>query len=815
MNSRSSVNETNLVNFSADLSTLNQLETKDGLLSFPFDHIYACHSESSDRRSTLTLDKEVEITTHCVVAEEKELVVSRSPDVTRLTEQLSASEGQNKRLKDLLVYHLDLIQQQNELITKRDKLYQALKQENDTLKSKLSRMDRRLTVNQRHFANPPPLVHVPSSSVTSVTSTIVKSEPSPPSQIMLNSFTELLLTDSRTNSFIFESDINKAKPFAQEPFEIARTSEADVISYLPDNLGVPTLLDTNLSCENFTMIESKRSFVKKEIKTENRPEPLYTVTSNSGNPVIQRIQRNRRRTTSGISSLNRMKSPGAKVEPVESAKVLEEEKPFERNFSVNKKSKMINTYGKSKSNFKRANQFGSLSDRLQLIDTTPTGEDPYQLGEADMREQSPIPKLMLQKTNHGRIKICTETVAGGPAPSRRIYEPPPDAAKLTNKLKLDNRYNLTNTNYMHPSELKAETSPKTLIVVEPDLDIVKTEPEIDWRMYNPNKPGNETSLCDFSYGENPNNLASNILPSLDAVEFQDLFSSDPSLNLDSLNPIDFSPTTSTTDKSSPDKSKRRAGRTTSLVGPNTSVEEVTAASKRGGDSKRGRKRALSTGLLKTKRENPPKGPAILPPTSTASKPKLVKGKSVCRGKKSPLPGMVTKKPYHTLVGDPDISWYLGLDPEVKPEDVDPPADSKVSTVEVPRWREKPYTSTYTLEGTENLDDKVFEKRHQKLEAEERRQLRWHMRRIREQRHVERLRQRQRDPWGSASPAQPPATFTIWPHTQRDARFIEITDTLPVMAFGEILPAIPPADFVLPWVRSSKALKRSKRSKTLH
>lgn len=41
----------------------------------------------------------------------------------------------------------------------------------------------------------------------------------------------------------------------------------------------------------------------------------------SGNQVIQRIQRNRRRTTSGISSLNRMsKSPGAKVEPLESGK---------------------------------------------------------------------------------------------------------------------------------------------------------------------------------------------------------------------------------------------------------------------------------------------------------------------------------------------------------------------------------------------------------------------------------------------------------------------------------------------------------------
>lgn len=130
MNSRSSVNETNLVNFPADLA-LNQLDSKDGLLSFPFDHIYACHSESSDRRQTLQLDKEVEISTHCVVGEEKEIVVSSSTEIGRLTDRLRTLETQNKKLKDLLVYHLDLIQQQNELITKREKLYQALKQEND------------------------------------------------------------------------------------------------------------------------------------------------------------------------------------------------------------------------------------------------------------------------------------------------------------------------------------------------------------------------------------------------------------------------------------------------------------------------------------------------------------------------------------------------------------------------------------------------------------------------------------------------------------------------------------------------------------
>lgn len=133
MNSRSSVNETNLVNFSADLSTLNQLDTKDGLLSFPFDHIYACHSDSSERRQTIQLDKEVEISTHCVVTDDKDLVVGSTTELSRLAEKLAASENQNKKLKDLLVYHLDLIQQQNDVFSKREKLYQALKQENETV----------------------------------------------------------------------------------------------------------------------------------------------------------------------------------------------------------------------------------------------------------------------------------------------------------------------------------------------------------------------------------------------------------------------------------------------------------------------------------------------------------------------------------------------------------------------------------------------------------------------------------------------------------------------------------------------------------
>lgn len=64
-----------------------------------------------------------------------------------------------------------------------------------------------------------------------------------------------------------------------------------------------------------------------------------------------------------------------------------------------------------------------------------------------------------------------------------------------------------------------------------------------------------------------------------------------------------------------------------------------------------------------------------------------------------------------------------------------------------------------------------------------------MRRIREQRHVEKLKQRHRDSWSTVTV---PAVYTVWPRPQRDVRFIEITDTFPVMAFGEVIPDLPEA-----------------------
>ncbi|XP_066248600.1 LOW QUALITY PROTEIN: male-specific lethal 1 homolog [Euwallacea similis] len=137
---------------------------------------------------------------------------------------------------------------------------------------------------------------------------------------------------------------------------------------------------------------------------------------------------------------------------------------------------------------------------------------------------------------------------------------------------------------------------------------------------------------------------------------------------------------------------------------------------------------------------------------------------------------------------------------------DPPAEPEIthmtqSNLEVPRWRVKHYTSCYTMEGTENLDDEVYNKRHLRLEIDERRRKRWDVQRIREQRMVEKLKQRQERLAGVArgdnTDTQDSLT-TLWPKAD-DVRYLEISDELPVSAFGHPIPKFVPSYFSLPWL----------------
>lgn len=65
-----------------------------------------------------------------------------------------------------------------------------------------------------------------------------------------------------------------------------------------------------------------------------------------------------------------------------------------------------------------------------------------------------------------------------------------------------------------------------------------------------------------------------------------------------------------------------------------------------------------------------------------------------------------------------------------------------------------------------------------------------MRRLREQRHVERLRQRQRGPSWLTQTSKSPSVPSLWPQPQSDLRLLEVTYCLPLCAFGEDLPDLP-------------------------
>ncbi|KAK7863226.1 hypothetical protein R5R35_001440 [Gryllus longicercus] len=153
--------------------------------------------------------------------------------------------------------------------------------------------------------------------------------------------------------------------------------------------------------------------------------------------------------------------------------------------------------------------------------------------------------------------------------------------------------------------------------------------------------------------------------------------------------------------------------------------------------------------------------------------------------------------YYTPVGDTDVSWtstpqITGLEPEVLN-----------GHVEVPSWRQKIYTSCYTMEGTENLDDEVFNKRHQRLEIDERRRKRWDVQRIREQRQIEKLKQRELASTRKTSRHHDEEPLTsLWPQVD-DAEFLEVSDSVPVAAFGLPITKFSASEFSLPWLTSAR------------
>lgn len=172
-----------------------------------------------------------------------------------------------------------------------------------------------------------------------------------------------------------------------------------------------------------------------------------------------------------------------------------------------------------------------------------------------------------------------------------------------------------------------------------------------------------------------------------------------------------------------------------------------------------------------------------------------------------LEDMETEEPYFTLQNETRFPIDI----------IETLEDQKKA--EVPGFRLKPVAPSYIMEGTENIEDETLLKRHQKPENEEKRRKRWDVQRIREQRHVARLRARYDShptdeqsstsaknsqlsklmPLSSGeSSKDSPDLKSLVPNPE-EATEIIVQHKLPVSVFGCVLPKLGIENFTLPWL----------------
>lgn len=141
-----------------------------------------------------------------------------------------------------------------------------------------------------------------------------------------------------------------------------------------------------------------------------------------------------------------------------------------------------------------------------------------------------------------------------------------------------------------------------------------------------------------------------------------------------------------------------------------------------------------------------------------------------------------------------------------PPDVDVECNEHFSTstsdtnanLEIPSWTVKECQAVPTVGGTEDVSDEQFNRRHLRWEHDERRRKKWDVQRIREQRNIERLKRRHIKEVPADDGKEAEGEMRSFYPAVDNIRFIQISDELPVQAFGELIPALSPSYFLLPW-----------------
>lgn len=156
-----------------------------------------------------------------------------------------------------------------------------------------------------------------------------------------------------------------------------------------------------------------------------------------------------------------------------------------------------------------------------------------------------------------------------------------------------------------------------------------------------------------------------------------------------------------------------------------------------------------------------------------------------------------------------------------------PAGDQGKHVAVPSWRivedDSKMTTLRRSSGgkeVENLSDEAFLQRHMKYEQEEKRIKRWDLQRVRKEREHQKLLKRYEEKevkWHNQNTEGTREVITSFMPSVDNLEVIELTDDLPVIAFGQPVPNLPRAEFKLPWFspakRSAEGEPRKTRSKS--
>lgn len=203
--------------------------------------------------------------------------------------------------------------------------------------------------------------------------------------------------------------------------------------------------------------------------------------------------------------------------------------------------------------------------------------------------------------------------------------------------------------------------------------------------------------------------------------------------------------------------------------------DVILQPKRSGEQPRVRSSSITaTDTSKSKRENFRKRKLQTQETSDSEKGSLT-----------------TSNLYH-------VSYYEPVSDEIEVEprpDILRGAQSQL-TVETPSFRIKTYTNLYVIEGTEDHEDETFLRRHQKPEVEEKRRKRWDDQRLREEKMMEKLREKSEVLEKRRNKLENPID-SFYPKLD-EITHIEVMDEIPVSAFGHSIPSVKSENFSLPW-----------------